>query len=512
MRNLLFFTLLMLVFQPLHAERGLHLKKMKNEQRVALVIGNNNYIKMGKLENPVNDARSMRQALKSRGFEVIYKENATKRDMKKLVKKFSQKLSRGGVGMYFFAGHGVNVEGRNYLVAVDSIMDEADDVEYEALALDYVTNKIKKSGNRLNIIALDACRNNPFGRSGSGGLAPIGNAKGLFVAYATEAGAVASDNKKEKNGLFTKHLLTSMNESGAALSKVFKMARQGVYDESNGTQSPGVYDQTLGEFYFTLPNKNGISLDKSRLIANVENHIETRDKEALNRSNQQQLKINNISHQMISIPAGNFQMGSREKYDFWQIPIHDVSIKAFKLSRNEVTQKQWLTVMGSNPSHFKGCDDCPVESVSWNDVQNFLKKLNQQTGQRFRLPTEAEWEYACRSGAKDEKHCGGDNGSSVAWISGNSNSKTHPVAQKQANHMGLYDMSGNVMEWTQDCWNDSYDGAPDNGEAWNSGNCKRRVVRGGSWNYTVGAAISSYRTNFIASKIDKGFGFRLAHD
>jgi len=484
MRNLLFFSLFMLVFQPLHAERGLHLKKMKNEQRVALVIGNNNYIKMSMLKNPINDARSMRQALKSRGFEVIYKENATKRDMKKLVKKFSKKLSRGGVGMYFFAGHGVNVEGRNYLVAVDSVMDEADDVEYEALALDYVTSKIKNSGNRLNIIALDACRNNPFSRSGGGGLAPIGNAKGLFVAYATEAGDVASDNKKEKNGLFTKHLLSSMNQPGANLASVFKKARQGVYDESNGKQSPGVYDQTLGEFYFTLPDKN----------------------------TKTSFSLNELQNSMVTIPAGSFLMGSKNGDDDVSEPIHLVKLKSFKLGQYEVTQKEWYAIMGNNPSKFFGCDTCPVEGVSWDDIQDFLRKLNKQTVQHYRLPTEAEWEYACRSGGKNQEYCGGRNYNTVGWHGDNSFNKTQIVGRKEPNALGLYDMSGNVREWTQDCWNESYNGSPSNGKAWLKGDCSGRVLRGGSYTDHYLDTTSWYRTGHREYARINYFGFRLAQD
>ena len=181
------------------------------------------YQNLSNLKNPVNDARAMRDALQSRGFSVIYKENATKLDMKKLVNKFTNDLSYGGIGMYYFAGHGVNINGKNYLVGTDSSMDDEDVAEYDTLPLNYIIKKMKSSNNRLNIIALDACRNNPFGRSGGGGLAPIGNAKGIFVAYATESGSVASDGKNGENGLFTKYLIKHMNEPGNNLSKVFNI-------------------------------------------------------------------------------------------------------------------------------------------------------------------------------------------------------------------------------------------------------------------------------------------------
>ena len=146
--------------------------------------------------------------------------------------------------------------------------------------------------------------------------------------------------------------------------------------------------------------------------------------------------------------------------------------------------------MGNNPSYFKNCDNCPVEQVSWDDVQEFISKLNQKlapagikqgTGKKYRLPTEAEWEYAARSGGKKEKYAGSDNLDSVAWYSSNSGSKTHPIGQKQPNGHGIYDMSGNVWEWVQD-WYDSgyYKNSPKNNPRGpDSGSL--RVHRGGDW-------------------------------
>jgi formylglycine-generating enzyme required for sulfatase activity len=214
---------------------------------------------------------------------------------------------------------------------------------------------------------------------------------------------------------------------------------------------------------------------------------------------------------MISIPAGSFSMGSDDGESKEQ-PVHTVYIKPFKLGKYEVTQQQWQAVMGNNPSNFKGCDSCPVERVSWNDTQGFVKKLNQLTGKTFRLPSEAEWEYACRSGGKNEAYCGGSSASSLAWYKDNSGSKTHPAGQKQANGLGLYDMSGNVTEWTQDCWNSSYNGAPTNGSARQSGDCEYRIARGGDWARGGERLRSAYRAAsdaFLHFAID---GFRLAQD
>jgi formylglycine-generating enzyme required for sulfatase activity len=209
--------------------------------------------------------------------------------------------------------------------------------------------------------------------------------------------------------------------------------------------------------------------------------------------------------EMLPIPAGSFEMGSRES---GEKPVHRVSVHNFLMAKTEVTQSQWRAVMGHNPSRFVGCDDCPVESVSWDGVQEYLKKLNARTGKQYRLPSEAEWEYACRAGGSSE-YCGRQDIDRLAWSSQNSGGKTHPVGQKLANAFGLHDMSGSVWEWVHDCWNASYAGAPNSGDAWTSGDCGRRVVRGGSWGYGPQYARSSNRLGYDSALRDSDFGFRI---
>ncbi|MBF0424187.1 MAG: SUMF1/EgtB/PvdO family nonheme iron enzyme, partial [Magnetococcales bacterium] len=163
----------------------------------------------------------------------------------------------------------------------------------------------------------------------------------------------------------------------------------------------------------------------------------------------------------VIVSGGTFEMGCGS----WQSgcfdnekPVHSVTVGSFEIGKYEVTQKQWKAVMGSNPSSFSSCgDDCPVEMVTWNDTQDFIAKLNQQEkGCTYRLPTEAEWEYACRSGGKQEKYCGGNDVDQVAWYGSNSGNKTYPVGRKVANGLGAYDMSGNVWEWVADWYGSDY--------------------------------------------------------
>lgn len=192
--------------------------------------------------------------------------------------------------------------------------------------------------------------------------------------------------------------------------------------------------------------------------------------------------------EMISLPAGNFVMGSDDElFSNKKItrrmdkPFHNVQVKPFAIGKYEVTQKQWYTVMGNNPSFNKG-RTLPVENISWDDVQLFVQKLCQKTGKKYRLPSEAEWEYAARA-STITKYFFDDDEELVkyGWFEANSNGQTRTVGGKMPNQFGLFDMLGNVWEFTHDCWNESYDNAPANGSAWASGDCYRRVVRGGSF-------------------------------
>ena len=182
--------------------------------------------------------------------------------------------------------------------------------------------------------------------------------------------------------------------------------------------------------------------------------------------------------EMVAIPAGTFLMGSSEPGRSEEWPQHQVTVPGFYMSKYEVTQAQWRAVMGTNPSNFKG-DNLPVENVSWNDAAKFCRKLSQMTGREYRLPSEAEWEYACRAGTTGED---AGNPDAMAWHDANTRSQTHPVGQKQANAFGLYDMHGNVWEWCLDYLHVHYKGAPVDGSAWLSKEDKigQRIVRGGS--------------------------------
>jgi formylglycine-generating enzyme required for sulfatase activity len=212
------------------------------------------------------------------------------------------------------------------------------------------------------------------------------------------------------------------------------------------------------------------------------------------------------SIEMVLIPAGTFQMGSTSsEADSDERPVHSVTLSSFQIGKYEVTQGQWKAVMGSNPSYFPKGDNYPVEQVSRGDVQSFITKLNQQTGKRYRLPTEAEWEYAARGGTSGERYGTIDD---IAWYSGNSGSSTHPVGQKQPNAYGLYDMLGNVSEWCQDWYSDYTSSAKTNPTGPSLGSF--RVLRGGSRG-SVARNVRAPNRHFLTPYIRFNIlGFRLA--
>jgi len=218
--------------------------------------------------------------------------------------------------------------------------------------------------------------------------------------------------------------------------------------------------------------------------------------------------------EFVFVKGGCFEMGDTfgDGYSY-EKPVHDVCVSDFYMGKYEVTQGQWEVIMGDNPSYFKNCgDNCPVENVSWNDVQEFIERLNSKTGKKYRLPTEAEWEYAARSGGKREKYAGTNSDAdlgSYAWYIMNSGSKTHPVGQKQPNGLGLYDMSGNVWEWVSDRYDQNYykNSPRNNPKGPSSGSY--RVLRGGSWSGVPNAIRASYRFDINPSTRNYNYGFRL---
>ena len=260
--------------------------KSTDTQRLALVIGNSNY-ETSPLKNPVHDARDMAAALRKLGFQVIYEEDATRRKMDDAVRTFYQKLRNGGVGLFYYAGHGMQVKGRNYLIPIGARIESESDVEHESIDIPRVLGKMEDANNPVNIVILDACRDNPFARSfrsSRGGLARMDAPTGTIVAYATAPESVAADGK-DRNGIYTKYLLKALTIPGLTIEQVFKTVRNNVISETDSKQIPWESTSLRGDFYFSPSRKE----DKKEDTCSVECSANAKTLEELLPSSQQDL-------------------------------------------------------------------------------------------------------------------------------------------------------------------------------------------------------------------------------
>ena len=559
--------------------------------RHALVIGNSAYQNTRPLKNPVNDARAMTRVLKGLGFQVQTGLDLSQKEMKRAILGFSRKIEKGGVGLFYFSGHGVRVGGSNYLIPVGAQIRHEEEVEIEAVDLRSVLNRMAAARNGLNIVILDACRDNPyrtaFKSGGARGLAQVTAPQGTFIAFATAPGSVAEDGGGQY-GTYTDALLRKIKTPGLSIEKVFKQVRVAVVNKTGGAQVPWDSSSLMGDFYFVAsaagsgpgspspaagegygPPESTDDQKTTDLLAKAEAHLkagrlttpkgssavdfyrqvlreEPANAQALDglhrivgtyvRLARNRIKaqdwgraetylnraagVSEADDRILAVrdelreakaqattttttsyvartttttmsrpSAGGKSFTNSIGMKFVMIPGRD-----YYMGATEVTQSQWQAVMGGNPSYFKG-GNRPVERVSWNDAQEFIRKLNaKEETNKYRLPTEAEWEHAARAGSSGDWCFGNDESllEEYAWYDKNSGSQTHPVGQKRPNAWGLYDMHGNVWEWCQDM----IDG-------------RDRVCRGGSWYYFARNSRLAFRFRLSPDLTSGDLGFRL---
>jgi formylglycine-generating enzyme required for sulfatase activity len=253
--------------------------------------------------------------------------------------------------------------------------------------------------------------------------------------------------------------------------------------------------------------------DKKETITRRIGYCDNKIKEAEAQKERERIsETSKLDIPMVYVAGGTFTMGCISEQNSNcsdnEKPAHQVTLSDFHIGKYEVTQAQWVAVMGNNPSNLKG-DNLPVENVSWNDVQEFISKLNQKTGKQYRLPTEAEWEYAARGGTQSRgyKYSGSDILSEVAWYKDNSGKQTHPVGQKKANELGIYDMNGNVWVWCSDWYGNYNSSSQTNPKGPSSGSS--RANRGGSWRSGANRTGVVFRGSDVPNCRDIGLGVRL---
>mgnify|MGYP000485749501 CR=1 FL=1 len=653
-------------------------------KRYALVIGNGNYGKdIGSLDNPVNDANDMAALLKKKQFSVIKLTNANQREMERGISRFTKQLNeKNAVGLFFFAGHGVGIGGRNYLIPLGANINGEGDVKYEAVDAERVMSGMQYAGNNLNMVILDACRNNPFARSfrsASRGLNKMDPPKGSLILYATSPGEVAADGAG-RNGMFTQHLLKAMNTPNYTVEKVFKATANKVYKATNKKQLPWQSGVMLGDFYFTRSVKAASTVPAPQVAASLGNkqsadmlfwdsikdetdivyfnsylksypqgtyaqlaklkiqrggvivvvpdeplkiahltiksspenvkirilnigpkykpgielkpgryHIEVTKRGYQRHTEWLALaaedKIHSVSlieveqaqarvqavpiskpsrsqyePDMVKIKGGCYQMGSPswEKDRRDNERSHQVCVDKFQMGKKEVTvgefkqfiratgyrtqaeqnikkqgcyaysssEKKWAWRAGHywNKVGFSQNNQHPVVCVSWNDIQSYIAWLNKNSTGNYRLPTEAEWEYAARGGSNtayfwgdevDSKACRYANVNDKNWASGfpcdDGYKYTAPVGQYRPNAYGLYDISGNVWEWTCSEYEKGYNGKEKQCLGNNhANNSAVLAVRGGSFNSRPRWLRLAHRDRGNPWSRDGSRGFRLA--
>ena len=547
------------------------------EQRIALVIGNSAYPDIP-LANPVNDARLMATTLRAQGFEVIEALDASQRDIQRAVKDFGNRLKAAegeALGLFYYAGHGLQVRGENFLIPVDAEIEDEGDVDIYAISANAILRTIEDARNGLNIVILDACRNNPFARSFrtvSRGLALMEAPTGTLIAYSTAPGQVALDGNGA-NSPYTEALARAIAAPGITIERVFKNARNDVLAATQGQQTPWEASSLTGDDYYLVAATEAAaepqSTDRAALeLAFWEAIKDSEDPELLRlyperypdgtfadivRQRLEALSQTEVavvtpqpqpepappSHragetfqdcancpEMVVVPAGSFQMGSPSgeegRYDD-EGPLHRVSVEqSFAVGEYEVTFAEWdACVSAGGCSHRPedegwGHGSRPVINVSWDDAQEYVRWLSRETGHEYRLLSEAEWEYAARAGTQTARHWGDGIGHNNANCDGCGSrwddEQTAPVGSFAPNDFGLHDMLGNVWEWTLDCWHDNYSGAPSHAVAWSGSNGCSRVYRGGSWDYNSGDVRSAGRNGVGAGGRANYIGFRIARN
>ena len=516
------------------------------ERRLALVIGNKDYQNVSRLNNPLNDADDMAAALRALGFEVILRKNLTQSDFLRNIDDFGDRLRQYDVGLFYYSGHGVQHNGENYLVPVDANAKTAPEIEYACVKLGRTLAKMEGANLKVALALLDACRDSPFPAGTKSttakGLNIPNNPPGSFVAFSTRAGSTADDNQQGRNGLFTSELLRHLTTPNLGIRSILDRTTQGVSSRSNKSQIPGRYDELTGDFVFVETAAPTTKVEPYTPPVRTEPAKSTVDLEPV---------------AMRYITGGSFEMGSSDgKAD--EKPIHGVTLKGFRMATYETTVAEFERfveatgyqteaekgdgsyVWNASASRFEkqaginwryGAEGAiqsnkqhPVIHVSWNDAVAYCEWLTRKTGRTYRLPTEAEWEYAAGNGSTHHKYSwGNDEPSSRAvgniadsksksrfnfsWALDNYNdgyATTSPVGTYTANGYGLHDMSGNVYEWCSDWYDNTYYYYPV-GHATGTD----RVLRGGSWFSDPALSRVAYRNNNTPSYRYNDVGFRV---
>ncbi len=525
------------------------------ERRTALVIGIGAY-ESAPLRNPENDANDMAVMLASLGFDVTLKINCSLVEMEDAVRDFGDDLLQGGIGLFYYSGHGIQVGGQNYLIPADSNIQREDEIKYNALDASLVLSKMDSAKNELNIFILDACRNNPFERSfrtADRGLSIVGAPNETMIIYSTAPGEVASDGTG-RNGTFTKWFLEYLPIPGMEIHKMLIEVKREVSKETNTMQRPWTTDDLTREFYFAGVEGNPEDYIERPIATETTNERES--------TTIDETESAFITDGLILVEGGTFSMGSNDGETDEQ-PVHTVKVSSFYMGKYEITNQEVVDVFThgiesgalfvdsitvknnyGNKQELLDLDDedCqivysrgrlavqpgkennPVIEISWYGAVVFCNLLSEMRGKDpaynlsdwscnftangYRLPTEAEWEYAARGGNNHDgyEYSGSNTAGDVGWYSSN---ETHPVGGKSPNSLGLYDMAGNVWEWCFDWYGSDYYSSTSLVDPEGPDSGSDRVLRGGSWGSDTSGLRCANRGRLNPANSGSNLGFRV---
>jgi formylglycine-generating enzyme required for sulfatase activity len=525
--------------------------------RVALVIGNANYPDASTpLSTTIRDARTVADELRRSEFDVDLKENVGKEEMQRAIDTFTGKIRSGSAALFYFNGYGIQAGRQTYLVPVNAQLWTEADVRRDGISIDTVLAEMHRKGAKVKIVILDAARRNPFERrfrSSAAGLAALDAPDGTLAIFSAAPGKVINESTGT-NSLFVGELTKELRSPNLTAEEVFNRARIGVSRASNSEQVPYVASSLSDEFYFgprpatTSPVRPPVTQapppqpsppqvstptpapaptpppSQSQIIR-PQPQLTPAPAPSLPQSTAPGTRAGDIFRdctdcpELVVVPAGSFNMGSASEYEN---PVHRVTIaKPYAIGRREVTFNEWDRCVDAGGCKHRpndrdwGRGDRPVINVSWVDAKAFLTWLSQKTGKTYRLPTEAEWEYAARGGTDSAYWWGGDLGTrqaNCAECKTGEVQKTMPVGSFKANAFGLFDTAGNAAEWVEDCWNDNYRGAPVNGSAWLAGQCGLRVLRGGAFDSGSRYLRSASRFRYDSDVRYSANGFRVVRE
>ena len=516
-------------------------------ERVALVIGNAKYPDAGApLPSPIKDATKLAEELRRNNFSVEFKTNLGKKDMRRAVDAFTGKIKNGATALLYFSGVGLQVGRRSYLIPTNAQIWTEADVRRDGVSVDALLAEVQRKGANVKIVIIDAARRNPFERrfrAAPAGLAPIEAPAGTLVLYSAAPGKLVENKTDSATSLFASELIKELRTPNLSAEQVFNRTRISVSRASRGEQVPWVASSLLEEFNFREkssrvvppppppPRSSSVvfppaSKKPSQTAPPAASPPKQPARASLSPPQEPTRKAFRPGDtfrdcaecpELVVVPAGSFQMGS-PKYDR-EKPIHQVTIaKPFAIGVREVTFEEWDRCVSEHGCKFRpgdrgwGRGNRPVINVSWVDAKEFATWLSQKTGQVYRLPSEAEWEYAARGGTSTAFWWGravGSRHANCRECGTGETEQTFPAGRYKPNPFGLYDTAGNVAEWVEDCWNDDYHGAPTNGLAWTKGQCQLRVLRGGSFDSESDYVRSNSRFRYDFDVRYSGNGFRV---